>query len=55
MTLCIAGLFFRVDVPNYVVRKAINTIPGSLCHFCEAFSFGLVLEGVAGEVDSCIV
>jgi hypothetical protein len=39
-------------MPDDIVRQAIDAIAGSLGHFREALCFGLVFEGVAGEIDT---
>lgn len=46
-------LLVRVDVPDDVVGETDDLVPGALGHFCESLGFGLVLECVGGEVDSC--
>jgi len=48
----VTWLLVCVDVPDYIIGKSVNTIAGALGHLCEAFSFGLVLEGVARKVDT---
>lgn len=49
----ISFLFVRILMPNHVVGQANNAITGTLGHLGEALGFGLVLKGVAGEVDAC--
>jgi len=51
----IPALLLGVDVPDDVVGQAPDAVPGALGHFGEALGFGLVLEGVGGEVDSWVV
>lgn len=53
--LCVSWLLVRVDVPDDVVGQAVNSVAGSLGHLGETFCLGLVLEGVAWEVDACAV
>ena len=48
----IARLLLGVDVPDDVVRQSHDLVPGSLGHLGEALRLGLVLEGIAGEVDA---
>jgi len=50
--LCVTALLIGVDVPDDVVGQAVDAVPGALGHLGEAFCLGLVLEGVAREVDS---
>ena len=55
MTLLhVSGLFVCIDVPDDVVRKSIDTVAGSFRHQGKALGFGLVFEGIAWEIDSCI-
>ena len=51
--LCITGLFLGVDVPDNVVGQTKDFVSCPLGHLGEPFGFGLVLEGVAREVDAC--
>lgn len=51
-SLCIAALFFGVDMPDNVIRETIDFVASTLGHFGESFSFGLILESVAGKVDA---
>lgn len=48
----VAGLLVRVDVPDHVVGQTNDLVAGTLGHFSEALSLGLVLERVGGEVDA---
>lgn len=52
--LCIPRLLVRIDMPHHVIRQSEDAVAGALGHFREAFCFGLVLEGVAGEVDAWV-
>jgi len=49
----VTGLLVRVDMPHDVVRQSDDLVACTLRHLCEAFGFGLVLKGVAREVDAC--
>lgn len=51
-SLCIAALFFRVDMPNNVIGETVDFIASTLGHFGESFSFGLIFESVARKVDA---
>lgn len=42
----------RVDVPDDVVGQTVDAVACALCHFGEPFRLGLVLKGVAGEIDA---
>ena len=48
----IPGLLIGIDVPDDVIRETDDLIPGSLGHLGKALCLGLVLERVAGEVDT---
>ena len=48
----IAPFFFRVDMPDDVVRETDDLIACSFRHLGESLCFGLVLEGVTGEIDT---
>lgn len=50
--LGIAALLFGVDMPNNVVGKTVDLVPGTLGHFSKSLGLGLVLKGIAGEVDA---
>ena len=50
--LCLAALLGGVDVPDNVVGKANDFVACPLRHFSETFRLGLVLECVAGKVDT---
>jgi hypothetical protein len=52
MHLCVAGLLVGVNMPDDVVRETNDFVSGALGHLCETFCLGLVLEGVAREVDA---
>lgn len=54
LLLRIARLLLRVNMPYNIVWKTIDAVSGALGHFRKALGFGLVLEGVAGEVDACV-
>lgn len=41
-----------IHVPYNIVGEAVNFVACSLGHFGEPFGLGLILEGVAGEVDA---
>ena len=45
-------LLFSIDMPDNVVRQAIDAVTSALSHFGKALCFGLVFKGVAGEVDA---
>lgn len=51
--LRIAGLLLCIDVPDNVVWKAEDAVARAPRHLGETFGLGLVLEGVAWEVDTC--
>lgn len=53
--LSITGLLFGVNVPHDVIGKTIDTVAGALGHFGETLCFGLVFEGVAGEIDAFLM
>ena len=40
-------------MPDHVIGKTEDAVARPLGHFGKAFCFGLVFEGVAGEVDAC--
>lgn len=44
-------------MPDHVIGQAEDLVSCPLGHFGEAFRFGLILERVAGEIDSwiCVV
>lgn len=46
------ALLGGVDVPDDVAGQADDLVPGPLGHLRETFRLGLVLEGVAREVDA---
>ncbi len=48
----VASLLVGIDVPDHVIGQAEDLVSCPLGHLGEAFRFGLVLECVAGEVDS---
>lgn len=48
----VTGLLIRVNVPDHVVGQTNDLVAGTLGHPGEALGFGLVLEGVCGEVDT---
>lgn len=50
--LSVARFFFGINMPDDVVWQADDLVSGPLSHFGEAFCFGLIFEGVAGEVDT---
>jgi len=50
--LSVTGFLLGINVPHHVIRQSVHAIAGSLGHLRESFRFGLVLEGVAGEVDT---
>ena len=52
LALCIPGFLLGVDVPDHVVRETVDAVARSFRHLREALCFGLVFEGVAGEVDA---
>jgi hypothetical protein len=39
-------------VPDHVVGQTHDLVAGTLGHLGEALGFGLVLEGVCGEIDT---
>ena len=41
-----------VNVPDDVTGQADDLVSGPFRHLCETFRLGLVLEGVAREVDT---
>jgi hypothetical protein len=49
--LFVAALLLGVDMPNNVVGEAVDAVTRTLGHLGKTFGLGLVLEGVAGEVD----
>lgn len=51
-SLCIAALFFGVDMPNNVVRETIDFVASTLGHFSESFCLGLILKSVARKIDA---
>lgn len=53
-TLLVSLLFFRVDVPHDIVGEAKDLVARALGHFGESLRLGLVLKGVAWEVDACV-
>jgi hypothetical protein len=48
----VARLLVRVNVPDHVVGQTHDLVAGTLGHLGEALGFGLVLEGVCGEIDT---
>ena len=50
--LCVSWLFFRVNMPDYVVWKAVDFVACAFGHFGEAFCFSLVLKGITRKVDA---
>lgn len=52
LQLRITGLLLGVDMPDNVIRQAVNTISRPLCHLRKSFRLGLVFKGVAGEIDA---
>lgn len=48
----VARLLVRVNVPDHVVGQTNDLVASTLGHLGEALGFGLVLEGVCGEVDT---
>jgi len=50
--LCIPWFLLGVDMPHDIIGEPVNAVAGSFSHFREAFCFGLVLKGVAWEVDA---
>lgn len=50
--LCVPGLLIGVNVPDNVIRQAIDAVAGALGHFGKALCFSLIFKGVAGEVDA---
>ena len=53
MVLCIPWFFLCIDVPDHIVLEAVDTVAGALSHLGETLGLGLVLEGVAREIDAC--
>lgn len=51
-SLSVAALLFGVDMPNNVIGKAVDLVAGALGHFSKSLCLGLVLKGIAGEVDA---
>lgn len=51
--LGVASLLLRVNVPDNVVWKTVDSVASTFGHLGESFCLSLVLEGVAGEVDAC--
>ncbi len=51
--LRITRLLFSVDMPDNIVRQTNNFIACSLGHFRETLCLRLVLECIAGEIDTC--
>lgn len=51
--LSVAGFLVCVFVPDNVVRETIHLVACTFGHLGEAFSLGLVFEGVGREVDAC--
>ena len=52
LLLCITRLLLRVNVPDDVIRQPVDAVAGPLGHFRKPFGLGLILKGVAGEVDA---
>jgi hypothetical protein len=50
--LRIARFLVSINVPDDIIGQAINTITSALGHLGKAFSLGLILKGVAREVDA---
>ena len=46
------ALLFGIDVPDDVVGETDDLVTGSLGHLGKTLGLGLVLESVAGEVDT---
>jgi hypothetical protein len=44
--------FFGINVPNNIIWQTIDTVSSAFGHLREALGLGLVLKGVAGEVDA---
>lgn len=53
LALCVSALLVCVDVPYHVVGQTPDTVPCALGHLCETFCLGLVLEGIAWEINAC--
>lgn len=49
---CVSRLLLSIDMPDDVIRQTDNSVTGTLGHLSKSFRLGLVLEGVAWEVDS---
>lgn len=52
LCLSITRFLLSVNVPHNIIRQTVHAVTSSLGHFREALRLGLVLEGVAGEVDT---
>ncbi len=50
--LQIARLLLRVDMPDNVVGQTLDLVTSAQGHLAKAFGLGLILEGVAGKVDT---
>ena len=48
----VARLLVRVNVPDHIVGQTHNLVARTFCHLGKALGFGLVLEGVCGEIDT---
>lgn len=50
--LGVSGFFIGVNMPYDIVREAVHLVASSLGHLRKSFGLGLVLEGIAREVDA---
>lgn len=50
--LRISTLLLGINMPNDVVGQTVDAIACALSHLRETLSLGLVLKGVAREVDA---
>jgi hypothetical protein len=50
--LRIAGLLLGINMPNDVIRKTYHLISCAFGHLGKTLGLGLILEGVAREVDT---